>query len=35
MDTPVLADQELPYICVNTGYSLEDQPGAMDDRDEW
>ena len=25
----------IPQLCANTGCSLEDQPGAMDDRDEW
>ena len=41
MDVPVFADQEkLMYIyiyqvCVDTGCSLEDLLGAMDDRDRW
>ena len=25
----------IQQLCADTGYSLEDQPGAMDDRDEW
>ena len=25
----------IPQLCVNTGYNLEDLPGAMDKRDRW
>ena len=25
----------IQQLCVDTGYSLEDLPGAMDDRDGW
>ena len=25
----------IQQLCANTGYSLEDLPGAMDDRDRW
>ena len=38
MDTPVLVDQQgltSIKICVDTGCSLEDPPGVMDDRDGW
>ena len=36
MDISVLADQQrLMYISADTGCSLNDQPGVMDDRDRW
>ena len=25
----------LQKLCTDTGYSMEDLPGVMDDRDEW
>ena len=37
MDAPVLADQHghIHQLRADTGCSLEDLPGAMDDEDEW
>ena len=38
IDAPVLADQPKSYIhqlCADTGCSLEDLSGVMDDRDRW
>ena len=32
IDTPVLADQQRHQLYLDTGCSLEDLPGAMDDR---
>ena len=29
------ARTDIQQLCADTGYSLEDLPGAMDDRDEW
>ena len=29
------ARKYIQQLCVDTGYSLEDLPGAMDDREEW
>ena len=34
MDVPGLADQQGRQLCVDTGCSLEDLLGTMDDRDE-
>ena len=30
-----LARTYIQQLCANTGYSLEDLPGAMDNRDKW
>ena len=38
IDSPVLADQQKIYIhqlCADTGCSLEDLLGVIDDRDGW
>ena len=35
MNMPVLADQPEIQSCGDTGYSLEDLPGAINARDGW
>ena len=34
-DSPVLADQQKYQLWANTGYCLEDLPGALDGKDGW
>ena len=35
MDKAGLAGQQVYQLCVDTGYSLEGQPGAIDKEDGW
>ena len=35
MYLPVLADQQEAQLCADTGFSLENLPRAIDDRDRW
>ena len=35
MDVPVLPNKGLHQLCVDTRSTLEDLPGAMNDRDWW